>query len=363
MESDVEQNDTIKFEVELFMGPILSAIGSAITFRFRTRASLEIELLALKHQLKVLRRREKKRPIIKESDRIFWMWLYRIWPNIVQKIVLVRPKTIINWHYLGFRMYWRRKCSRGQPRPWKQLSADKKAMIYRLKKENPLWGVGRISAELAKIGIKVSPSAVHTYLPKSDVPPTPGWFAFIRNHMKGVAAIDFFVVVTLTYRLLYGVVIISHGRRRILHVEVTDHPTQEWATEQIERAFSRYPAPTHLLRDRDRIYGKVFRAKLQALGIKDCVTYPSTPWQNTFAERVIKSIREECLDHVIIFDQRHFKRILSTYVNYYNYSRTHKSLDNDCPVHRPVERPIRGKNIVSIPQVGGLHHRYERRAA
>lgn len=344
------------------MGPILSAVGDIISFRFRTRASLEFEVIALRHQLKVLRRRQKKNPIILRSDRFFLMWLYRLYPAIVRKIILVRPKTIINWHYMGFRMYWRWKSTHGKPRPWRQITAEKKELIRRLKIENPLWGIHRISAELAKIGVKVSPSAVYTYLPR-NAPPTPGWFAFVRNHMKGVAAIDFFVVFTLSFKLLYGFVVIGHGRRRILHVEVTDHPTQEWAAQQVEQAFAKYPKPTHLLRDRDKIYGNVFRTKLQTMGIKDCLTYPSTRWQNTFVERVIKSIREECLDHVIVFDQQHLRRVLSSYVIYYNYSRTHKSLDNDCPVHRPVERPIRGKKIIAIPQVGGLHHRYERRAA
>lgn len=163
--------------------------------------------------------------------------------------------------------------------------------------------------------------------------------------------------------MLYAIVVITHGRRRIVHVDVTENPTQEWAADQMERAFSKTRKPKYLVRDRDGIYGKQFRKRMKDLEIKEKVTAKQSPWQNIYVERAILSIRQECLDHVIVLNERHLRRLLTSYVQYYNYSRTHKSLAQDCPVHRPIERPSRGRKIVAIPQVGGLHHRYERRAA
>jgi transposase InsO family protein len=181
--------------------------------------------------------------------------------------------------------------------------------------------------------------------------------------MKETAAVDMLVVVTLTFQLLYAMVLISHGRRKILHLDVTEHPTQDWMSAQITRAFSSNQKPKYLLRDRDAIYGGKFCARLKELRIEERLTTPLSPWQNAYVERVIGSIRRECLDHVIVLNKRHLKRLLSSYMRYYNFSRTHQALDLDCPVQRPVDPPSKGKKIVAIPEVGGLHHRYERRTA
>jgi hypothetical protein len=343
------------------MHPILSAIGSVATLRFRSRSSLELEIIALRHQLGVLRRRHPKVIQVPVMDRLFWVWLYRLWPRILEIMVIAKPRTVIRWHYAGFRMFWRWRSRRS--RPWRRVGPEVRDLIYQMKRDNPIWGVRRISGELKKIGFNVSATTVANYLPRYRSPPSPGWKAFLANHAKEIAAVDFLVVVTMSFHLLYAMVVISHGRRRILHVDVTSHPTQDWAAEQISRAFSSNRKPKYLIRDRDSIYGQRFRDRLHELQIKEKVTAKQSPLQNILVERTIQSIRHECLDHVIVLNERHLKRLLTAYSQYFNFSRTHTTLAQDCPVHRPIERASKGKRIVAIPQVGGLHHRYERRAA
>jgi transposase InsO family protein len=180
--------------------------------------------------------------------------------------------------------------------------------------------------------------------------------------MHCLAAIDMFVVVTATFRLLYALIVLGHDRRKVIHFEVTENPTQDWLARQMTEAFPWDAAPRYLLRDRDASYGQTFRDRVEAMGIEEVVTAPRSPWQNPFVERIIGSIRRECLNHVIIFDERHLRRVLSSYFQYYHKSRTHLSLDKDCPETRPIHPPTAGK-IIAFPEVGGLHHRYERRAA
>jgi transposase InsO family protein len=217
------------------------------------------------------------------ADRFFWVWLYRIWPRALDVMVLVKPKTVISWHYAGFRL------------------------IHQMKRDNPTWGVRRIEGELRKLGFDISYMAVYKCLPKQFTSPSPGWRTFLQNHMKETAAVDLLVVVTLTFQLIYAMVLISHGRRKILHIAVTEHPTQDWMTAQITRAFSANPKPKYLLRDRDAIYGRKFRDRLKELRIKEQLTTRQSPWQNIYVERVICSIRRECLDHVIVLNERHLK--------------------------------------------------------
>src|SRR5256714_232612 len=192
--------------------------------------------------------------------------------------------------------------------------------------------------------------------------PSPTWRSFLHNHMYCLAAIDMFVVVTATFRLLYALIVLGHDRRKVIHFEVTENPTQDWLARQMTEAFPWDTAPRYLLRDRDASYGQDFRDRVEAMGIEEVVTAPRSPWQNPFVERIIGSIRRECLNHVIIFDERHLGRVLSSYFQYYHKSRTHLSLDKDCPETRPIHPPAAGK-IIAFPEVGGLHHRYERRAA
>ena len=226
-----------------------------------------------------------------------------------------------------------------------------------MSRENPLWGAPRIHGELLELGFEVAESTVAKYMVKRRGPPSQGWKTFLRNHADGIAAIDFFVVPTVGFRLLYGLVIVRLTRRLLVWVSVTTNPTAEWVARQVTEAFPWDEAPTHLIRDRDRVYGAVFRRRLQAMGIRDRPIAPRSPWQNPYAERLIGSIRRECLDHIVVMGAAHLRRILRSYAAYYNRARTHRSLSKDCPIHRPMQAI---GTIVSMPVLGGLHHQYAR---
>jgi len=340
---------------------ILSAVISLLSFRVRSRASLELELVALRHQVAVLRRQRKGRLQLFSTDRLLWVWLYRIWPQALNAMVLVRPATVIQWHRNGFRIYWRwRSGSRHSGRP--KINSETRDLIRQMSMANPLWGAPRIHGELLKLGIAVSQATVGRYMPWRPRVPSPNWRSFLHNHLTDIAAIDMFVVATATFRLLCALIVLGHDRRKIIHFEVTAHPTQDWLARQMTEAFPWDTAPRYLLRDRDASYGQSFRDRVQAMGINEVVTAPRSPWQNAYVERIIGSIRRECLDHVVIFDEHHLRRTLSSYVQYYHRTRTHLSLDKDCPQTRPISPPTGGK-IIAFPEIGGLHHRYERRAA
>jgi putative transposase len=340
---------------------VLFAMVSLLSFRLRGRASLELELIALRHQVTVLRRQRPGRPKLCRADRLLWVWLYRIWPQALHVMVLVKPATVIQWHRKGFRLYWRWRSRSGQPgRP--KVAMEPRDLIRQMSTANPLWGAPRIHGELLKLGIVVSQATVGRYLPWRPKVPSPTWRSFLHNHMRDTVAVDMFVVATATFRLLYTVIVLGHDRRRIIHFNVTQNPTQVWLARQMTEAFPWDTAPRYLLRDRDAAYGSAFRGRLQAMGIKEVVTARRSPWQNAYVERVIGSVRRECLDHVIIFDERHLHRVLSLYFQYYQSARTHLSLHKDCPESRPIQLPAAGK-IIAFPEVGGLHNRYERRAA
>ena len=338
---------------------ILSALVSLLSFRVRSRASLELELVALRHQVIVLRRQRPSQLRLFSTDRLLWVWLYRIWPQLLNAMVLVKPATVIDWHRKGFRLYWRRR-SRDLGRP--RMNREIRDLIREMSAANPLWGAPRIHGELLKLGIEVSQATVGRYLPWRPTAPSPTWRSFLQNHMHDIAAIDMFVVVTATFQLLYALIVLGHERRTIIHFDVTQNPTQGWLARQITEAFAWDTAPRFLLRDRDASYGQTFRNRVQAMAIDEVVAAPRSPWQNAYVERIIGSIRRECLDHVIVFDERHLRRVLSAYFQYHHHSRTHLSLDKDCAEPRPIQ-PSSAGTVIALPQVGGLHHRYERRAA
>ena len=340
---------------------LLSALVSLLSFRVRGRASLEVELLALRHQVSVLRRQRKGRLQLFATDRLLWVWLYRIWPQVLNAIVLVKPATVIQWNRKGFRLYWRwRSRSRQIGRP--KTSTELRDLIRQMSMANPLWGAPRIHGELLKLGIEVSQATVGRHMPWRPKVPSPTWRSFLRNHMCDMAAVDMFVVATATFQLLYALIVLGHDRRRVIHFQVTPNPTQIWLARQMTEAFPWDTAPRYLLRDRDASYGQAFRDRVQAMAIKEVVTAARSPWQNPYVERIIGSIRRECLNHVIIYDERHLRGVLSSYFCYYHKTRMHLSLDKDCPESRTVHLPAVGK-IIAFPEVGGLHHRYERRAA
>jgi len=343
------------------MHVILSTLIYLLTLRFRKRSSLELEVIALRHQLSILRRKKRKQPpLILPADRYIWCWLYRTYPRAIKWMQIVKPHTVRIWHSRCFFFYWRARTQRGfVPR---KVKGELLRLIFQMANENTGWGAARIQGELQKLGYKIGNRTVQEWLARFPPrPPGPSWRAFLRAHMHDTAAIDMFVVVTMSFRLLYAMIIISLDRRKILHFGVTEHPTQEWLGGEILRAFAKNPRPSYLIRDRDRCYGRKFSDQVRQLGIRERVTAPQSPSQNTYVERTIWSIRRECLNHVLVMSERHLRRILASYVDYYNRSRVHQALDLDCPVPRSSQRISDGK-VIAIPQVHGLHHRYERRA-
>jgi putative transposase len=281
---------------------ILSALVSLLSFRVRSRASLELEVVALRHQVAVLRRQRSGRLRLFCADRLLWVWLYRIWPRALHAMVLVKPATVVQWHRRGFRLYWWwRSRSRQIGRP--KTSTEIRQLIRQMSMANPFWGAPRIHGELLMLGIEVSQATVGRYMPWRPKVPSPTWRNFLRNHMRNMAAVDMFVVATATFRLLYTLIVLGHDRRRIIHFEVTQNPTQVWLARQMTEAFPWDTAPRYLLRDRDASYGQAFRDRVEAMAIKEVVTAAQSPWQNPYVERVIGSIRRECLNHVIIFDE------------------------------------------------------------
>ena len=326
---------------------------SASPFKSKTR--LEAENAALRHQLMVLRRKVRGRVRLTNNDRWFFIQLYRWFPSILQVVTIVQPETLMRWHRAGFRCYWRWKsCPRGG-RP--QIEADLRALIRRMSIDNPLWGAPRIHGELLKLGFEVAQSSVAKYMVKRHGPPSKGWHTFLRNHAPDITAMDLFVVPTIGFNLLYGFVIVRLDRRDLVWTNVTTNPTAEWIARQLTEAFPWNDAPRYLIRDRDCIYGAVVTRRLRAMGIRDKPIAPASPWQNGFAERLIGSIRRECLDHLIVLGEAHLRRILQIYAGYYNDIRTHRSLDKDAPVSRPVQRI---GTIKSLALLGGLHHHYVR---
>jgi putative transposase len=318
-----------------------------------------VENLALRQQLNVLRRKSG-RPQLTKQDRVFWLWLARSWSEWRDSLIVVKPETVVRWHRQGFKYYWTWKCRKKGGRPTVPLEV--RDLIRRMSRANPLWGAPRIQGELLKLGIDISQPTVARYMVRHRKPPSPTWRAFLNNHAKDLVAIDFFTVPTIRFRILFVFVILSHDRRRIRHLNVTAHPTATWTGRQMLEAFPWDEAPRYLIRDRDSIYGNDFTRTVRSLGMNQVITAPRSPWQNGFVERAIGSIRRECTDHVIVFNENHLRRILQKYVRYYHRSRTHLSLDKDAPERRPVEPPENGR-VVAFPEVGGLHHRYSRVAA
>jgi putative transposase len=270
----------------------------------------------------------------------------------------VQPATVLAWHRQGFRLYWRWK-SRPNPVGRPRLDAQRRDLIRRMARENPTWGRRRIRAELALLGYEVAELTVAKYMHRTSPQPSPTWRAFLTAHARELVAIDFFVVSTITFHLLFVFVVLRHHRRELLHINVTDHPTATWAARQLIEAFPDDSAPRFLLRDRDAIYREEFARRVKSIGIREVLTAPRAPWQNPFVERVIGSIRRECLDQVLILNHAHLRRLLRAYVAYYNAVRPHQALDNNSPQPRVVEPSPCGR-IIAIPQVGGLHHRYQR---
>src|SRR5450432_4153596 len=335
---------------------MLAAARSAL----RTRGALGLENLALRQQLAVLRRR-RPRPPLDWTDRLFWVALSRAWSRWRNVLIIVKPATVIRWHRSAFCRVWTWRSRRAPGRP--RVDRRTRDLVCQLARDNPLWGAPRIHGELLKLGIGISERQVSRLLPRAPrKPPSQTWRTFLTNHVGTLASIDFFTVPTATFRVLYVFVVLARDRRRVLHFNVTEHPTAAWTAQQIAEAFPDDRVPKYLMRDRDRIYGSTFRDRLVSMGIEEVLNAPRSPWQNPFVERLIGSVRRECLDHVIVLGEHHLQRILKSYFVYYHRSRTHLALSKDAPASRAVMSPETG-DVVELPEVGGLHHRYERRVA
>jgi transposase InsO family protein len=326
---------------------------------FKSKSCLAAENAALRQQVIVLQRKIRGRPEFTDHERLFFIQLYRWFPSVLNAIKIIRPETLLRWHRAGFRRHWRWKSRNLGGRP--RIDAALRALIRQMSIENVLWGAPRIRGELLKLGFAIAQSTVTRYMARPDgrAPPSgQRWGSFVRNHMPQIAAVDLFVVPTLGFNLLYVLVIVRLARRELVWINVTSHPTAEWIAQQITEAFPwGDELPRYLIRDRDAVYGEAVTRRLRAMGIRDKPIAPGAPWQNAFAERMIGTIRRECVDHVIALGERHLRRILKSYADYYNSARTHRSLNMDAPVTRPVQKIGR---IMSQAMVGGLHHQYVR---
>jgi hypothetical protein len=319
-------------------------------FNSRKQLLLENALLRLYQQ-------SVKRPTIKPMDRLILVWLSRILGKWKEALVIVKPETVIGWHRNGFKLYWHWK-SRKVGRPaidWPLIK-----LIRKLQKENPLWSPQRIQGELAKLGFNICDNTVLKYLrkPKTDADKRQRWRTFMKNHAGCIVAIDFLVVRTLLFKAIYIFIALSHDRRKILHFAVSSKPHSQWAIQQLRDTFAFDETTKYVIRDNDAIFSEEFKQHIKRLGLEDTPTAPHSPWQNPICERVNGTLRRECLDHVIILNEKHLRAVLTDYIdNYYNVARTHMSLNKDSPVPRPVQP--HGK-IICKPILGGLHHVYTR---
>jgi transposase InsO family protein len=313
----------------------------------KSRRRLQAENLFLRHQLNIALRRTLPRPRLRGSDRALLVWMTGICPELLNLTRVVKPETILRWHRAGFKAFWRWKSRNRAGRP--KIDRGLRDLIGRISSENPLWGAPRIHGELLMLGFDVAQSTVSKYMERGHKPPSQSWKTFLRNHADAITAIDICVVPTVTFERLFAFLVLGHGRRQLLWFEVTRHPTAEWLARQITEAFPWVSAPTYMVRDNDGAYGHAFSSRLRAMGIRDRPISPGSPWQNGYVERLIGTLRRECLDHVLIIGTWHLRQVLASYATYYNEARTHLALKKDAPLYRTVQRYRR---IVAIQLVG-----------
>jgi putative transposase len=342
------------------MPPVVSTLLTYIMTWFRSRRAMQMQIIALRHQV-VVYKQTVSRPRLRPMDRLLWACLSHLWPSWQDALEFVQPRTVVAWQKKRFQDYWRRLSQNGKSgRP--TLSKAVRELIRDIWRSNPTWGSPRIVRELGKLGIYVAKLTVEKDRPRIRKPPSPTRKAFLNNHVKDLVSCDFFTVLTVTHRVLFVFVILAHDRRRIVHVNVTEHPTAKWTAQQIVEAFPWDEVPRYLLRDRDAIYGAQFQQRAGNMGIEEVKIAPRSPWQSPYVERRIGSIRRECLNEVIVLNENHLRRVLRSSMDYYHTWRVHRSLDMDAPSPRPVQRSEVGP-VRKVPEVGGLHHHYERIAA
>lgn len=342
---------------------LIPAFLAALRVFFRNRVDTSLEVLALRQQVAVLKRK-RPRPSLKRLDRFFWTTLRHIWPRWSDVLVIVKPETVVGWHRAGFRLYWHWRSRPRGGRP--KVSEEVRTLIRGMAAENADWGAPKIHGELLKLGFEVSERTVARYLQRlrRRGDPAKHWLAFLANHREVIVALDFFTVPTLTFQLLYCFFVIEHGRRRVLHFNVTRHPTADWVVQQLREAFPDAVRYRYAILDHDSRFDADVIAFLRTTGLKPKRTSRQSPWQNGVAERWVGSCRREILDHVIALNEQHLRRLIRDYVSYYHDDRIHDSLDKDAPNRRPVEsKPSPAATVISSARLGGLHHRYSWREA
>ena len=341
------------------MAQLLLLLVHGLRALFRERADLALENLALRQQVTALQEK-RSRPRLALSDRLFWVFLRRLWSRWADVLVVVQPDTVVRWHRLGFRLFWRWRSRPRRPgRP--RVDRDVRDLIRRMARENSTWGAPRIHGELLKLGFDIAERTVSRYMPRRPAPRdvVERWKVFLRNHSDAIVGMDFFTVPTATFDVLYVLVFVHHSRRRVVHFAVTRWPTAAWVVQQLREAFPFDEAPRYLIFDRDDKFSAAVVAAIRSFGIRPSMTAYRSPWQNPIAERWIGSVRREMLEHVVVFGAVHLRKLLRAYVRYHGEDRTHLSLGKDTPEGRPVEcRPGQDAEVVSLPRVGGLHHRY-----
>lgn len=327
----------------------------------QNQKSLAIEVLVLRQQLAVLQR-QKPKPKLKNIDRLFWVALSKIWPRWKNALIILKPETVVGWHQKGFKLFWKIKCRRGK-RGRPKIPIEVRRLIRKISTENPTWGSPRLEGELSKLGYTVRKSTIEKYMVRMSKPPSQTWRTFLKNHAKDIVACDFFTVPTVTFSTLYVLIFIEHARRKIVHFNISTSPCSKWSALQLTNAFPYDSAPRFLIHDRDPKFQGAFQNRASAMNIKKIVTARKAPMMNAICERVIGTLRRECLNHCIILNERHLHRLLTEFIDgYYHTNRTHQGLNNDCPEPRAIESPENGP-VLSTPILGGLHHRYTRKAA
>ena len=343
---------------------MIDAIGlliGVILRLFRARRTLLLENLALRQQLAALKRR-RPRPRLTIFDRVFWVLARKFWSGWKQALIVVSPDTVVRWHKSAFVLYWRALSRAQRVIGRKRISKEVRDLIFRMVTENPTWGAPRIHGELRMLGFDVCERTVSRWMRRAPRNPEPAkqWLAFLRNHREAIAAMDFFTVPTVTFRVLYCFFIISHDRRQILHLNVTRHPTSLWIVQQLREAFPYQPTAKFLIFDRDAKYGVEVPAMIRSLALRPIRTSFRSPWQNGIAERWVQSCRRDLLDHVIALNETHLRRLLFDYIHYYEEDRTHLGLEKDTPTGRI--RALASGHITVRARLGSLHHRYDRAA-
>jgi len=343
--------------------PMISSLRHLIGWMvdvFRSREDLLLENLVLRQQLLTLHAKRPRRRL-STMHKLFWITLRKLWSGWKESLVLVTPRTVVAWHRAGFRLYWKWLSRVSRIGGRKRVSEEIRALIFRMAAENPTWGAPRIHGELLKLGFNLSEPTVSRWLRQIPRTPDPAqrWLTFLRNHRDAIAAMDFFTVPTLTFGVLYVFFIIGHERRKILHCNVSRQPNALWIALQLREVWGYDQPHRFLIFDRDAKFSADAISTIKQNGTKTIRTAFRSPWQNGLAERWVGSVRRDLLDHVIILNQRHLKRLLKNYIRYYHEDRTHLGLGKDTPDGRIAASASRsGNKIISLPRLGGLHHRY-----